>query len=163
MVQVADAGYGYVWEVIDTLSNNDAMDAHIFRDATSRVAREVYSTLNLGPQPPSLSSREGRRGRLPSLHEMWTLWECEQALVTHDPHARFLDPREFYWLGDALGIGRYLLCSVGSSPIRNPRVQLLNEVIGTRSSETFCLYEFRAPTSKITGDDFGAIAARIVS
>jgi hypothetical protein len=161
MVVVEDAGYGFTWELIDTLSNTDRVDAHIYRDATSKATREIYSALNLGPQAPETSNADGRRGRLPSLHEMWTLWECDQVLTSQNPFDKFLDSRELYWLGDALGIGRYLLCSVGTAPIQ--RLELLNESVGTRSSDSFYIYEFRTQTAKMYGDDFGAMTARIVT
>ncbi|MFP3588602.1 hypothetical protein SCB29_33970 [Paraburkholderia sp. SIMBA_055] len=164
LVTVRDIGYGHTWLLIDTLLTDGLPDMHIYRDTLNSVANEVYRTLNLG-----LSSAVGDRvgnqgtgGRLPSLHEMWTLWECEQVVAQHNSGLRFLDNRELYWLGDALGVGRYMVCSVGMKPSVSPRLRLLAEHVGTRSKESFCVYEVIHTQAAGVGDDFSAMSVRIL-
>jgi hypothetical protein len=105
---------------------------------------------------------QGTGGRLPSLHEMWTLWECEQVIAQHDSALRFLDSRELYWIGDALGVGRYMVCGIGMEPSTSPRLRLLAEHVGTRSKESFRVYEVKHVQAPAIGDDFSAMSIRIV-
>lgn len=164
LITVRDIGYGHTWLLIDTLVPSGLPDMHIYRDTLNSVAKEVYRTLNLGRSLAvgDLGSNQGTGGRLPSLHEMWTLWECEQVISQYDSTLRFLDRRELYWLGDALGVGRYMVCGVGMKPSVSPRMRLLAEHVGTRSKESFRVYEVIQTQAAAVGDEFSAMSIRIL-
>jgi hypothetical protein len=163
LVTVRDIGYGLTWLLTDTLVPSGLPDVHIYRDTLNSVANEVYRTLNLGRSLAvgDLGGNQGPGGHLPSLQEMWTLWECEQVIAQHDSALCFLDRRELYWLGDALGIGRYMVCGVGMKPSASNRVRLLAEHVGTRSKESFHVYEVTQNQATAVGEEFSAMTIRI--
>lgn len=146
--KVEDSTHGLVWMAVDISGVKDLQDVLLYRDPFSRP-HQMYS-------PNQKTEVEKFFNRLPSIHEMISLWHSEPYICEQLKIGTLLNQNEIYWLGDTLESGP-LCCSFGPTPSPLPGVR---KIVGTikGNSRDFHLYAFNGQNGIFQGKAHKAMA-----
>lgn len=133
-----DFAYDLFWRVAD---HRHQPDAGLYRLNYAEVSK---------------TEQDGMR--LPSIEEFISLSEAEQIL-----EVEILEPDEYYWLGDQLGRGKYIVARIGADVTPDELLRVVGKLdIASRTGEPLWLYEVAMRVrSKGTGAPFAAMSVLV--